>query len=79
MLEPHLTEKNHQEEAKLWHPEPPAHTELLQSTLQRNQEGFCAARCWLHTCLADADQENMDRKNTKWNDGKKKKPFSSKK
>jgi hypothetical protein len=33
MLEPHLAGKNHQEEANLQHPEPPAHTQLLHAML----------------------------------------------
>jgi hypothetical protein len=40
MLEPQLAEKQHQEEAKLPHPEPPAHTKLLHTTLHKKTVGF---------------------------------------
>jgi hypothetical protein len=54
----HLAEKNHQEEAKLWYPEPPSHTKLLHTMLHwKKQEGSHDARCWLQTCLRDADQQ----------------------
>jgi hypothetical protein len=33
MLEPHLADIKYQEESKLPHPEPPAHTKLLHATL----------------------------------------------
>jgi hypothetical protein len=55
MLEPHLAEKKHQEESKLWHPKPPACTNFLHATLhwenRKDEKEHSAegSRCTKHT------------------------------
>jgi hypothetical protein len=61
VLEIHHTpgRKNHQEEAKLWHLcTSSLHIASPRHVTRRNQEGSCAARHRLLTCLADADQQS---------------------
>jgi hypothetical protein len=80
MLEPHLAEKNHQEEAKLQHPKSPSLYKASPCHITlRKLEGCYITRWRLQTCLRDADQQTRDRNSTKWNDRKVKKgwkPFS---
>jgi hypothetical protein len=54
----HTWQENPPRRGKLWHLWTPSlHIASPYHLIWRNQEGFHTARCWLLTCLGDADQQ----------------------